>query len=60
MAVCRACKQLIEDGRLLCPHCYAAQANTRSAARRPHTLIGFVIVLAAIALALRLIVYRFF
>jgi hypothetical protein len=56
--LCRACKQLIEDNRLLCPHCYAPQSNTASAAHRPRAVIAVVIVLAVIALAVRLLVYR--
>jgi hypothetical protein len=60
MAVCRACHQLVEDDRVLCPYCYVPIGSTESLAHRPRAVAALVLVVMALAILVRLIVYRWF
>jgi hypothetical protein len=57
--VCRACGQLVEADRVLCPHCRAPIAAIDPPSRRVNAIVALVLIIVAIALCLRvLIVYR--
>jgi len=58
MAVCAGCHHLLEDDRVLCPFCYHPVRQTTPIAQRRAAVIALVFVLAAVAILLRLLVYR--
>ena len=51
MAICRECRQLVEDTRVLCPHCYAPVRSTQPLRKRPMFLFALFVILAALAWA---------